>query len=53
MGNQAFPAVNAANLMVSRMCLLQRLGWARWVVFILEQPMNSIMGLHSRMSNVE
>ena len=48
MGNAFYPAVKSSNFMVSRMCLLTKLAWTKWIVFVLEQPLSFIMGRHIR-----
>ena len=50
MGDVRFFNVRQANLMVSRMALLARLAWARFIVFFLEQPLSSIMERHRRLT---
>ena len=50
MGNVVYGNVAVANLMVSRMCLLQLVAFSRFGIMLLEQPASSIMPLHRRMA---
>jgi hypothetical protein len=43
MGNESWMSVAVANLLVTRMTLLQRLGFCKYVNMLLEQPLSSIM----------
>ena len=49
MGDTSSFVVATANMMVSRACLLKRLGLARRIAWVLEQPFTSLMGEHPRM----
>ena len=49
MGAEAFANVQKANLLVSRMCVLQLVAAAKFAIMMLEQPASSLMAWHRRM----
>ena len=49
MGDPSLSKVQIANLMVSRMCCLQLVAFAKYGIMILEQPASSLMPKHQRM----
>ena len=49
MGDPSNQKVQIANLMVSRMCCLQLVAFAKYAIMLLEQPGSSMMPQHRRM----
>ena len=49
MGEASNQKVQVANLMVSRMCCLQLVAFAKYAIMVLEQPASSMMPQHRRM----
>ena len=49
MGRTSLRSVVQSNLMVTRMALVQRVGFSKRNLYLLEQPLSSLMRYHDRM----